>query len=152
MGIKIRQYDENYFEPVTGLWRRAREISLPGFQHEKGHPFERDQVFFRNHVLVKDIVWVAEIDSTLVGFIAIKDDFIDLLYVEPGCWRRGVGKSLLAHAQTLSPGHLWLYTLQINHQARTFYQKAGFVARKFGISPAPELEPDVEYHWYPEIR
>ncbi len=28
-----------------------------------------------------------------------------------------------------------------------FYEKNGFIAEKYGISPPPESEPDVEYHW-----
>jgi hypothetical protein len=40
-----------------------------------------------------------------------------------------------------------LYTLQINTNARAFYERNGFRALKFGLSPPPESEPDVEYHW-----
>ncbi len=59
----------------------------------------------------------------------------------------GLGKALLDHARSLSPEHLWLYTLQINANGRAFYEKNGFRRVKLGISPAPESEPDVEYHW-----
>ena len=31
--------------------------------------------------------------------------------------------------------------------SRAFYEKYGFTAEKFGVSPPPESEPDVEYHW-----
>ena len=31
--------------------------------------------------------------------------------------------------------------------ALSFYEKNDFVAEKFGVSPEPESEPDVEYHW-----
>ena len=50
-------------------------------------------------------------------------------------------------AKQRSPEHVWLYTLQVNVNARAFYEKHGFVAEKFGVSPPPENEPDVEYHW-----
>jgi len=42
-----------------------------------------------------------------------------------------------------------LYTVQINTNGRAFYEKNGFVAVRFGVSAAPESEPDVEYHWRP---
>jgi hypothetical protein len=29
------------------------------------------------------------------------------------------------------------------------YEGQGFVAVKYGLSPAPESAPDVEYHWRP---
>ena len=31
-----------------------------------------------------------------------------------------------------------------------FYERRGFVATRFGVSPAPESEPDVQYEWKPE--
>jgi len=87
------------------------------------------------------------IDEKPVAYMAISGDFIDQLYVDPDHQRKGIGQTLLGHAMALSPDHLWLYTLQINTGARAFYEKNGFQAVKFGISPAPESEPDVEYHW-----
>jgi GNAT superfamily N-acetyltransferase len=65
----------------------------------------------------------------------------------PDFQRRGVGRALLDHARGLSPEHLWLYTFQVNAIGRVFYEQNGFVALRFGVSPAPESEPDVEYHW-----
>jgi len=54
---------------------------------------------------------------------------------------------LLDLARSQSPEHVWLYTLQINLNARAFYEKNGFLPEAFGVSPAPENEPDVQYHW-----
>jgi hypothetical protein len=39
------------------------------------------------------------------------------------------------------------FTFQRNDVARAFYAKHGFVEMAFGISPAPESEPDVEWRW-----
>ena len=143
----IRPYKSDDFEPVTTLWRRAREQAFPDFQRRKGHTFEEDQAYFRDVILINNDVWVVEIDRKPVAFMAIAGDFIDQLYVHPDYQRIGLGESLLAHARTLSPEHLWLYTLQINTNGRAFYEKNGFRIVKLGISPAPESEPDVEYHW-----
>ena len=143
----IRPYNSDDFEGVTTLWRRAREQAFPDFQRRKGHTFEEDQAYFRDVILVNNDVWVVEMDGQPVAFMAIAGDFIDQLYVHPDYQRIGLGESLLAHARTLSPEHLWLYTLQINTNGRAFYEKNGFRIVKLGISPAPESEPDVEYHW-----
>lgn len=146
-GFKIREYRSEDFNAVTILWRISREKSLPEFQLEKGHFFYEDLDYFHNVVLKKHRVWVAELESRPVGFMAMNKDFIDQLYIHPDFQRRGIGHLLLNFAREQSPSHLWLYTLQANTNARAFYEKNGFVAEKFGVSPPPESEPDVEYHW-----
>jgi putative acetyltransferase len=143
----IRDYRPEDFDAVTILWRISREKSLPEFQRAKGHFFYEDQDYFRNHILKENKVWVVEMDDRPVAFLAMKNEFIDHLYVHPDYHGRGIGKALLNYARQLSPEHVWLYTLQINVNARDFYEKNGFIAEKFGISPPPESEPDVEYHW-----
>jgi ribosomal protein S18 acetylase RimI-like enzyme len=147
MNLQIRDYKDEDFDAVTILWRIAREKTLPEFQRAKGYFFYQDQDFFREHVMLDNKVYVAEVDGNPAGFMAIKSDFIDLLYIHPDHWRKGIGQALMDFARTLSPEHIWLYTLQINTNARAFYEKNGFVIEKFGVSPAPESEPDVEYHW-----
>jgi ribosomal protein S18 acetylase RimI-like enzyme len=145
--LLIRPYKSDDFEALTGLWRRAREQAFPEFQRTKGHTFEEDQAYFRDIILVNNDLWVAEVDGQSAAFMAIAGDFIDQLYVDPAYQRSGLGRALLEHARRLSPDHLWLYTLQINTNGRTFYEKNGFRAVKFSLSPPPESEPDVEYHW-----
>jgi len=143
----IRDYRPADFDAVTILWRIAREKSIPEFQNAKGHFFFEDQDYFRNFILKENKVFVVERDQRPIAFMAMKDQFIDQLYVHPDHQKIGVGKVLLEYARKLSPKHVWLYTLQINTNARAFYEKNGFIAEKFGISPPPESEPDVEYHW-----
>jgi ribosomal protein S18 acetylase RimI-like enzyme len=145
--FSIRDYREADFDAVTILWRIAREKLLPEGQTDTGHTFYEDQDYFRNQILKKNRVWVMELASRPVAFIAMENEFIDQLYVHPTYQRRGIGETLLDFARKQSPEHLWLYTLQTNVNARTFYEKNGFVAEKFGFSPPPENEPDVEYHW-----
>jgi GNAT superfamily N-acetyltransferase len=143
----IRDYRPEDFDAVTILWRISREVSLPEFQNAKGHFFYEDQEYFRDHILIENNVWVVELEHRPVAFMAMKDNFIDQLYVHPAYQNRGIGKAFLDYARELSPEHVWLYTLQINTNARLFYEKNGFIPEKFGISPPPECEPDVEYHW-----
>jgi GNAT superfamily N-acetyltransferase len=145
----IREFQPEDFDAVTILWRVSREKSLPEFQRKKGYFFYEDQAYFRDQVLKKDQVWVVEKNGIAIAFMAMEDDFVDQLYIHPDQWRQGIGKALLDFARARSPEHLWLYTLQVNVNARAFYEKNGFVAEKFGVSPPPESEPDVEYHWRP---
>jgi ribosomal protein S18 acetylase RimI-like enzyme len=143
----IREYRDADFDAVTILWRIAREKSLPELQREMGHFFYEDQDYFHSHILKKNRVWVVEGENRPVAFLAMENDFIDQLYVHPDYHRRRIGEALLDFARKQSPDHLWLYTLQANVNARAFYEKNGFIAEKFGISPPPESAPDVEYHW-----
>ena len=145
--MKIRLYTSSDFDVVTLLWRRAREIAFPEFQRTKGHTFEEDCAYFENIILQETDVWIAEVDSIVVGFLAIREDFIDQLFVSPDHQRQGIGAGLLAHARTLSPKRLWLHTFQSNTSGRAFYEKNGFIATKFNLSPAPESEPDVLFEW-----
>jgi ribosomal protein S18 acetylase RimI-like enzyme len=143
----IREYRPQDFDPVTILWRLAREKSIPEFQRQKGHFFYEDREYFREKILQRDKVWVAEAEGCPVAFMAMENDFVDQLYVHPDHWRQGIGEALLNFAKSRYPQHLWLYTLQINVAARAFYEKHGFVPEKFGFSDPPENEPDVQYHW-----
>ncbi|MGZ9164199.1 MAG: GNAT family N-acetyltransferase [Anaerolineales bacterium] len=143
----IREYRPKDFDAVTIVWRISREKSLPDFQREKGHFFYEDRAYFRDHILRNNQVWVVGAGQQPVAFMAMNKDFIDQLYIDPGFQRQGIGQALLDFARQRSPDHVWLYTLQINIGARAFYEKNGFVVEKFGISPPPENEPDVEYHW-----
>jgi ribosomal protein S18 acetylase RimI-like enzyme len=143
----IREYLPEDFDAVTILWRVARE-KLPSEPHKaKDHFFYEDQAYFRDHILKENKVWVLELEGRVVAFMAMRDSFIDQLYVHPDYQQRGVGKAFLDYARQLSPEHIWLYTLQSNWNARAFYEKNGFIAERFGLSPPPENEPDVEYHW-----
>jgi ribosomal protein S18 acetylase RimI-like enzyme len=63
-----------------------------------------------------------------------------------------VGTALLDKAKELTPAGLTLFTHQRNARARTFYERRGFRAVAFGVSPPPESEPDVKYAWDPRAR
>lgn len=151
-GLEIRPYQNADFDAVTILWRIAREKALPDLQREKGYFFYQDRDYFAGHILPNYQVWVAVLDTQPVGFMALRDDFIDQLYVHPDHWRKGIGAALLQRARQLSSDHLWLYTHQANTAARAFYERHGFVAERFGYSPPPESAPDVEYHWRGNAR
>lgn len=143
----IRPYALDDFDALTRLWRAARELAFPDFMRRVPHTFEEDCNYFRNVILQNNDVWVIEVDGRVAGFMAIAGDFVDQLYIHPDFQRCGLGKMFLNYAKRLSPEHVWLYTLQINKNGRAFYEENGFVAVRFGVSPAPESEPDVEYHW-----
>jgi ribosomal protein S18 acetylase RimI-like enzyme len=143
----IRLYKPEDFEVVTKFWFEAMAVAMPGLEKRLGHTLEDAREFFRNAVVTENQIWVYEQDGVPLGFLAIQGEFVDRLYVDPAYHRQGIGQALLMKARELLPKHMWLYTHVANKMARSFYEKNDFVAEKFGVSPAPESEPDVEYHW-----
>lgn len=93
-------------------------------------------------------VHVADDRGTLVGYITLRDAWVDQLYVRPGKWRRGIGSSLLRFAMDRNPRGLTLYCFQCNLSARRFYEHHGFTAPVFADGEAPpEHESDVLFTW-----
>ena len=111
------------------------------------HSPEDDLDFFTNTLLKECCVWLAIASKGPVGLLAINGDSVEQLYIDPAEQRKGIGSALLDFAKDQSPTRLQLHTHQANIGARRFYEKQGFYAVQFGISPAPENEPDVRYEW-----
>lgn len=146
----IRSYREKDFEPVCKFWFEAIQYAEPEIVQRMGYEFQGAREYFRDEIVPKNQMWVYELDGVPVGYIALQNDYIDRLYVNPKFHRRGIGLALIEYARSLSPNHLWLKTDQSNKISRAFYEKNGFIPGKLGVSPPPESEPDIEYHWYPK--
>ena len=144
----IRLYQIQDFDAITSLWFEAERVAMPKLMERMGHTLEDAREYFLRVVVDENQIWVYEQDGVPLGFLAIQGDFIDRLYVDPEHHHQGIGQALLMKARQLLPDHMWLYTHAANKMARSFYEKNGFIAEKFGVSPEPESEPDVEYHWY----
>jgi GNAT superfamily N-acetyltransferase len=145
----VRPYTPEDLEEVVALWHEAKHAAFPWSEVRRLWTPENDRARFRDVVAVEHAVWVAELGGVVAGFVAIRDDFVDQLFVRTDLQRRGVGTALLRKAAQISPGGLRLFTFRRNEPGRRFYEKHGFRAVKFGTSPPPESEPDVEYRWEP---
>jgi ribosomal protein S18 acetylase RimI-like enzyme len=143
----IRLYKTEDFDDITRLWFEAETVAMPKLMARMNYTIEDAREYFQRAVVAEDQIWVYEHKGIPLGFLAIQGEFIDRLYVDPAYHRQGIGQALLMKARQLLPKHMWLYTHVANKMARTFYEKNGFVVEKFGVSPEPESEPDIEYHW-----
>lgn len=114
-----------------------------------GHSHEDNLSHFRDVVMRRNAVWLAVDRAEVIGLLALGERVIDQLYVDPKQQGRGVGTALLDRAKEEAPDGLSLFTHQRNERARRFYERRGFRAAEFGLSPAPESEPDVKYVWEP---
>ena len=77
-------------------------------------------------------VFVAETAGTIVGFAAVLpradgNAELDALFVEPECWRRGIGRVLVGHALEVAraQGAEALHVIG-NRHAEAFYRSSGF--------------------------
>lgn len=144
----IRPMTDAECDSVAAVWHRTGVRAytyLPAWQTLSA---DKAREIFRDIAGRCDMT-VIEHDGAIGGFLAMHGSYVDRLYIDPACQGRGLGLALMDHARRLSPGGLELHTHVENHPARSFYRRLGFVAVRFGTSPAPESAPDVEYHWRP---
>ena len=144
----VRLFVEPDFDEVVERWHETNLASYAYVEEQRKHTLDDARRFFRNRLLASCQVWVAERSARRVGLIALEPPWIRQFAVFPEHQRRGIGTALLAKARECSPAELRLHTFQRNDKARAFYARHGFSAVAFGISPAPESEPDVEYRWH----
>jgi ribosomal protein S18 acetylase RimI-like enzyme len=132
---------------TCALWTRSKKRAYPWLAIEQAHTAEEDLAFFTGTLCARCELWISLRGERIVGLMALESSHVHQLYVEPEDQGSGVGSALLAHAKSLRPGGLSLFTFQRNARARAFYEAHGFRAVRFGVSPAPESEPDVRYEW-----
>ena len=101
--------------------------------------------------------WVAEEDGRLLGVMGLQDKgdvaLVRHAYVTPSLQRKGVGKSLLRHAQGLTPKPVLIGTWADASWAIDFYRRNGFelvpnptkdsLLRKYWSIPARQIETSV---------
>lgn len=148
MGFDIRLARQNETESIAALWHRSGIAAyhyLPTWQAFTSNEARR---VFRTVIVPENQIWVGIRDSKIEAYLALNGDCIDRLYVDPIAQRTGWGTRMIQFAKQQSPTQLRLFTHVQNTAARALYEKHGFVAVKFGISPPPESAPDVEYHWH----
>ena len=144
----LRRARPDDLEAAVGVWERARwDAQQPWLVERMKYSHEDNMRHFRDVVMPENEVWLAVEDDEVVGLLALGEHKVDQLHVEPRCQGRGVGTALLDRAKELSPDGLTLFTHQRNERARGFYERRGFRAVQFGVSPPPESEPDVKYAW-----
>jgi len=143
----IREYAEADLECTAKVWLRSGQDEyyyLPAFQELNE---ETAVDVFRHVIQDKCRIWVHESGEKVNGFMAMNNNLIDRLYIDPLHQGTGIGSLLINHAKELFPGGITLKTHKKNTYACRFYEKRGFRPVAYGVSPAPESMPDIEYRW-----
>ena len=81
-------------------------------------------------------VWIAEMNDTIVGWVAVRGDYLDGLYVGPQFERRGIGSELLSWAEELARrSGVQVLRADASSNAEEFYFRRGY-------EPAGPRPPD----------
>lgn len=123
--MNIRRAIPTDREVLLDIWLRSVRAT---------HTFvsETDIQFFlplvREYLASSDAeLWVLGDDSrAIMGFIGMSGRRMEALFLDPECLRRGGGRRLVRHAQTLH-GELTVDVNEQNVAARAFYEACGFV-------------------------
>ena len=148
----IRPYQDPDERHVVDVWYRSGRAVYTFLPDWQSLTLKRAGEIFREEIRPRCDIWVGADDERVVAFLAMQGSYIDRMYVDPVHWRKGWGTGFIVFAKARFPDGLELCTHQENHGARSLYEKHGFRAVRFGVSPPPESVPDVEYHWRPDER
>lgn len=96
------------------------DVQLNAMLEERCRPEHMLALYSRFHC------FVAEMQETLAGLIAVGGDNIEELFVDPSCHRRGIGKALFKHAEqrVRTDGHRKM-TVSTTGYGRPFYEAMG---------------------------
>ena len=136
--MKIRPYTNDDWGRICQIHDAARrdELSSAGL----ADAFLTMEQTAENEGFHRYDVLVAEVDGAVQGFVAFSDVELSWLYVDPRCYRRGVGSALVEAALLATGVPLSVEVLDGNERALSLYKKAGFavVAHMRGQMPGNE--------------
>lgn len=122
-------------ETYASTWKPQLTAEAIARYESRGHTRHYVQQYLAS-------IQLACVDGEVVGMIDWREDFIDALHVSPARQGLGIGGALLrfAEAAISAAGHpeVRLETDTFNQQARSFYQRHGYLELDF--------YPDEEWH------
>ena len=147
--LTIRRARASDADAVGDVWLAAFKATYP---FPPAYPDDDVRRWIRDEIVPREETFVAvEPDGAVVGFMSLRDDDLDHLYVRPDRFDRGIGSRFVELAKERRPGGLGLYTFQVNARARRFYERRGFRVERFGDGEGnEERQPDVRYTWRPQ--
>lgn len=118
----IHNYRTVDLEPVMEVWRKANAVA---------HPFLTDSFVAQTEKEIRDTyipmteTFVLEQDGAIIGFIALFENQIGGLFLEPSHHGKGYGRAMVDHAVALK-GPLKVEVFRDNALGRLFYERYGF--------------------------
>ncbi|TDC65980.1 N-acetyltransferase [Micromonospora sp. KC207] len=122
--IKIRPYSDDDWDAIARIHDAARLDELRGSVGVEA--FLTLAQTAEGEGLFDGQLWVAEDDGTVTGFVALDDDEVTWLYVDPQHYRQGVGRALLRHALAAAGPRVEVTVLDGNLAGMGLYLSEGF--------------------------
>ena len=148
MDLLIRPYIDADLDALVTLWRDSW-IST-GVPAAKTVPLSALRARLPQEIAAGWDVHVAMVDSELVGFLALKGDQLDQLFIEPAWQGQGIGKRLLDFVKAERPAGFWLVTAAESRAPR-FYEREGLVRGTISVHPR-FAHAMVRYDWPADHR
>lgn len=115
--------DPELLGSLVSLWRKSVEATHTFLTNDD---IERIAGYVPQAIEgVRQLTVAADARGTLLGFIGVDGDIIEMLFVHPEARGKGVGKLLLSHAVSTYDASRVDVNEQ-NEQARGFYERMGF--------------------------
>ena len=133
----IRKLQKTDINQVSHIWLNT---------NLKAHFFIPKQYWISNYEFVKELlpqaeVYVYENNKKIQGFIGLKDDYIEVIFVADEIQSHGIGKKLLDYIKN-KKAKLQLNVYQKNVRAILFYQRERFIIQSEQLD---ELTGEKEY-------
>lgn len=120
----IRKMQNIDIDRVADIWLKT---------NLKAHYFIPEQYWTSNYELVKEMllqaeVYVYEDNKIIQGFVGVRDEYIEGIFVSGKIQSHGIGKALLDYIKD-KKDRLQLNVYQKNVRAMSFYKREGFTIR-----------------------
>ena len=133
----IRKLQKVDLNKVADIWLKT---------NLKAHFFISEQYWMGNYEFVKEMLPQAEVhvyekDKRIQGFVGVRDEYIEGIFVADEMQSQGIGKKLLDYIKA-EKVRLQLNVYQKNIRAISFYQREGFTIQ---CEKMDELTGEKEY-------
>lgn len=118
----IRKYKEQDTEAIISVWRSASAVAHPFLSDSFMDQGEQD---IRNIYLKFAETWVTVVDSQVVGFIAMAEDEIGGLFLDPDYHGQGLGRKMVDLVRSIKSS-IRVEVFERNTIGRRFYAAYGF--------------------------
>ncbi|WP_141013789.1 GNAT family N-acetyltransferase [Nocardioides sambongensis] len=145
--LLVRPATEEDLPGLADLFWAARAAAAP-WMPPSVHGFDEVRAHYLDLPQHGREAWLAEDGRGTVGFVTLKDDWLEDLYVRPDAQRDGVGATLLDLVKAVRPAGFALWVFESNGPARAFYARHGLVEREHTDgSDNDERAPDLRMSW-----